>query len=201
MGFGQQLRHIDRLQRRTQNQRARRRKNQLLPQLDLTSSVGVTGSDRDWDASFDQIQDADAPYFTLGLSLELPLGNRRDKANHKIALAQIHQAELRLRQFRQSILIQIDDALNQAKADFQRIATTREAREYAEQALTNEREKRARGASTDFVVLQLQRNLTGARSDEIRSLADYNKSLSRLRLAEGVGLDEHGVGLLTEPDE
>ena len=94
-------------------------------------------------------------------------------------------------------MIQIDDALNQVKTDFERIATTREAREYAEQALANEQAKLARGASTNFVVLQLQRNLTGARSDELQSLADYNKSLSRLRLAEGAGLEAYQVDLTT----
>ena len=39
---------------------------------------------------------------------------------------------------------------------------------------------------------------SGMHADKLISVADYHKSLSRLRLAEGVGLDEHEVGLTTE---
>ena len=44
------------------------------------------------------------------------------------------------------------------------------------------------GKSTSFEVLQLQRDLTAARSSEIRALADYNIALSRLALDVGVAL-------------
>ena len=176
----------------------KQRRNQLLPELDLTAGVGLAGSHADFDTAFEQIRDQDAPYFSLGFSLAFPIGNRRDRANHRIALAESKQAELRLRQFRQSIMIQIDDALNQVKTDYERIAITREAREYAEQALANEQGKLDRGASTNFIVLQLQRNLTGARSEEIQSLTDYQKSRSRLRLAEGIGLDAYQVDLTSD---
>ncbi|MCB1096014.1 MAG: TolC family protein [Verrucomicrobiae bacterium] len=175
-----------------------RRKNALLPELDLTAGVGLAGSDTEVSGAFQQVRDQDAPYFSLGFSLSLPLGNRREKANHKIAVAETRQAELRLRQFRQSVMIEIDDAVSQAKTDYERITATREAREFAELALKNEQGKLNRGASTNFVVLQLQRNLTSARSDEIQSLADYSRSLSRLRLAEGSSLDTHQVDLTAE---
>lgn len=175
-----------------------RRKNALLPELDFVASAGLAGSDTEVSGAFDQVRDQDAPYFSFGFSLSLPLGNRRDKANHKIAIAETKQAELRLRQFRQSVMIEIDDAVTQAKTDFQRIEATREAREFAELALKNEQGKLERGASTNFVVLQLQRNLTAARSDEIQSLADYSRSLSRLRFVEGSSLDAHQVNLTSE---
>ncbi len=179
----------------------RRRRNQLLPELDLTASAGVAGTSSELSGVYDQIRDRDAPYYSLGLSLALPLTNRRERENHRLAQMEIEQAKLRLRQQRQALMIQIDDAVNQAKTDFERIAATREAREYAAQALTNEQAKLARGASTDFVVLQLQRNLTAAQSDEIRSQADYSKSLSRLRLLEGGSLETHDIMVEAAPLE
>lgn len=176
-----------------------RRGNALLPELDMTAGVGLAGSDTEVSGAFRQVRDQEAPYFSLGFSLALPLGgNRRDRENHRIAIAETRQAELRLRQFRQSVMIEIDDAVSQARTDYQRIAATREARAYAEQALANERAKLDRGASTNFIVLQLQRNLTAARSEEIQSLADYSRSLSRLRLAEGSSLEAHQVELTEE---
>jgi hypothetical protein len=44
-------------------------------------------------------------------------------------------------------------------------------------------------------VLQLQNNLTAARSQEIRSLADYNEALSNLALQEGSTLERYRIDL------
>ncbi|MBC8002505.1 MAG: TolC family protein, partial [Opitutaceae bacterium] len=49
--------------------------------------------------------------------------------------------------------------------------------------------------STSFNVLQLQRDLTDARSQEIRALADYNRNLSQLALDEGTTLERNRVVL------
>ena len=170
-----------------------RRGNELLPQLDLTATAGLAGSADELNQVYKQIRRRDAPYYSLGLSLSLPLTNRREKENLRVAEAQAEQTKLRFRQLRQTIMIQVDDAVSQAETDFQRLAATAEAREFAAKALTNERAKLARGASTNFVVLQLQRNLTTARSEELRSLTDYNKSLARLRFIEGSSLGTYQI--------
>lgn len=171
----------------------KRRGNELLPQLDLTATAGLAGSSNELNQVYKQIRRRDAPYYSLGLSLALPLKNRREKENLKIAEAQANQTRLRFRQLRQTIMIQVDDAVSQTETNFQRLAATQEAREFAEKALTNERAKLARGASTNFVVLQLQRNLTAARSEELRSLTDYNKALARLRFVEGSSLGTYQI--------
>jgi len=44
-------------------------------------------------------------------------------------------------------------------------------------------------------VLQLQRDLTAARSSEIRALADYNIALSQLALSEGTTLERRKISL------
>lgn len=176
----------------------RRRKNQLLPELDLTVGAGYAGSGREISGVVDEIGSRAAPYYSLGLSLSLPLRNRQERENHRIAAIETEQAKLRLKQLRQNLMIQIDDVVHQARTDYQRIGTTREARQYAEQALANEEGKLARGTSTNFIVLQLQRNLTAARSEEIQSLSDYNRSLSRIRLLEGLNLQAHQVEITFE---
>ncbi|HQN79855.1 MAG TPA: hypothetical protein PLB64_02245, partial [Kiritimatiellia bacterium] len=61
-----------------------------------------------------------------------------------------------------------------------------------------EQQKLARGKSTSFVVLQLQRDLTSARNTEIQALADYNRQLAALALAEGAVLERLGVELAPE---
>ena len=51
------------------------------------------------------------------------------------------------------------------------------------------------GSTTSFEVLQLQNNLTTARSAEIRALADYNIALEQLALDEGTTLERSKIDL------
>jgi outer membrane protein TolC len=92
-------------------------------------------------------------------------------------------------------MVEIDNAVKVAKTNFERIEATRQARLYAEAALDAEQKKLENGKSTSFQVLQLQRDLTSRRSEEIRALADYNKSLADLAQKEGATLDRHGINL------
>ena len=96
----------------------------------------------------------------------------------------------------------LEEAYNAAEAvatGWEKVLATREAREYAEQALEAEQRKLDSGKSTSFVVLQLQRDLTSARNGEIAALADYNRQQSALALAEGTILERLGVELGKNP--
>ena len=73
--------------------------------------------------------------------------------------------------------------------------STRAAREYAEAALQAEQKKLESGKSTSFEVLQLQKDLTTARSAEIRALADYNIALAQIAINEGTTLERRKVTL------
>jgi len=107
--------------------------------------------------------------------------------------AEREQSALRLRQLEQDILLQIDDAVKVIETNFERVGTTRQAREFAEIALHAEQTRMDNGKGSSFFVLQLQRDLTSARSEEIRALADYNKALAQLALREGSTLERHRV--------
>ena len=79
--------------------------------------------------------------------------------------------------------------------NLQRVDATRKARIYAEDALVAEQKKLENGKSTSFVVLQLQSNLTTARSAEIRAQADYNIALEQLALDEGNTFERNHIDL------
>lgn len=102
---------------------------------------------------------------------------------------------LRHKQLEQSIIRNIDDAILAAKTALARIESTKAERIYAEAALDAEQKKLENGKSTSFFVLELQRDLTSARSNEIRAQSDYNKSLIRLSQQEGSTLEASGVKL------
>jgi outer membrane protein len=166
----------------------RYQRNQLFPQLDVFGSVGWQGTGPEIGDALAQVREQSAPRHGYGALLSFPLSNRRARENYRISKDERAQAELRLRQFRQQIMVGIHDAIQQAESSFQRVGATRAARQFAEEALAAEEKKLANGKSTSFEVLRLQRDLTQARFDETRALADYNKALATLRQREGTTL-------------
>lgn len=173
----------------------RYQKNQLFPQLDLVGSYGYNASSTEYSGALNQISSADNPFYTVGAQLTIPLGNRSARNSFKSAKATREQIALQLKQLQQTTLILIENAMAVAETSFQRVDATRQARQYAESALEAEQTKLEKGKSTTFVVLQLQKDLTDARSAEIRALADYNIALARLALNEGSTLDRRRINL------
>jgi outer membrane protein TolC len=166
-------------------------KNQLFPELDLTGSYGRTGLSGSLGGSYGDISGNNFPNYSYGALLTVPLGNRAARDNYKAAKASKEQAQAMYQLVEQSILIQIQNTIEKAKSDYEQTKATRDARDYADQALQAEQKKLQVGTSTSFIVLQLQSNLTAARSAEIRALADYNEDLTQLAQFEGTILERH----------
>ncbi|MCF7669679.1 MAG: TolC family protein [Verrucomicrobia bacterium] len=169
--------------------------NQLFPSLDLVGSYGRNGLERSFGGLVGRIEDEENPNFSFGGIIRIPLSNRAARNNYKASKAQKKQSLLRLKKLEQQILVEVDDAIQLAKANLQRVEATRAAREYAEAALEAEERKLESGKSTSYTVLQMQRDLTTARSQEIRAVADYNKALTQLSFYEGDILARHGIEL------
>jgi outer membrane protein TolC len=163
-------------------------KNQLYPQLDIFGSFGWQGTGDEIHSSLRGVTDLTSPRHGYGAMLTFPLSNRRARETFRISKDERAQIELRVRQFRQQIMISVHDAIQQAQSSFERVGATAAARRFAEEALAAEEKRLANGKSTSFEVLRLQRDLTQARLDETRALADYSKALATVRQREGATL-------------
>src|SRR6185295_2808696 len=106
------------------------------------------------------------------------------------------QIDVQIRKLFQDIQLDVDNVIVQAKGEYERVGATREARVDAEDALAAEQTKLENGKSTSFNVLQLQRDLTSARSDEIRALANYNQALALLYYRDGTVLDRAKISVV-----
>ncbi|MEI7731086.1 MAG: TolC family protein [Verrucomicrobiota bacterium] len=170
-------------------------KNQTLPDLSFVGRYGLAASGRHESSIETGLREGDHPYYYYGMQLNIPLFNRKAKSDYRKSKDQRAQAELRVQQAEQVVLVTIDNAISLARSSFDSVAATRQAREYAELALEAEQKKLENGKSTSFFVLQFQRDLTRARSEEIRALADYNKALARVAQAEGTAMEKAGVNI------
>jgi outer membrane protein TolC len=170
-------------------------RNQLYPQLDLVGSYGFAGAQREFGGAFREIARGNSPAYSYGAVLTVPLGNKAERSRYRISRAEQQQALVELQRLEQAIMLQIEDAVNLARTNFERVDTTRQARVFAESALEAEQSKLENGRTTSFVVLQLQRDLTDARSAEIQALADYNKALAQLAFREGTVFELHNINM------
>ena len=172
--------------------------NQLFPELDLVGSYGQGAGGlgiSEFNQALNQMQQGSRPSYAYGAQLSFPIGNTGARANYKKSKLAMEQYVLALKQFEQTIMTTIDNDINQAKSSYQQVAATRAAREYAAEALDAEQKKLESGKSTTYTVLQMQRDLTTARGNEIQALAAYNKALAQLSLDEGSTLQRHHIDL------
>jgi outer membrane protein TolC len=167
--------------------------NQLYPSLDLVGSYGYNGAGQEFGDTFNQLKQANQPFWSYGAQFSMPLSNVGARNAQKADKVTLKQLLLQLKQKEQGVMVEIDNAVKQAQSSYQSVEATKQARIYAEAALDAEQKKYAVGKSTTFTVLQLQKNLTQARSDEIRSLADYNEALANLAAKEGSTLERDGI--------
>jgi outer membrane protein TolC len=167
--------------------------NQLFPRLDLVGGYGRQGVNRNFSPTLAQVRDDELPRWSVGVVLSVPLGNRGARGTYGQATASRDRVGLQVKQRHQDILVEVEDAIGTAQGSFQRVTATREARLAAEAAYDAEVKKLENGKSTSFNVLSLQNDLTTARSQEIRALADYNKALAALYYFDGTILEKQRI--------
>lgn len=170
-------------------------RNQLLPTLSLQGTMGMAGLGKDYGDSVSKNLSGDFYNFGAGLVLSYPLGNRSAVSTYNKRQLEFKNAEASLASVRQQIIVGVREAVRRVQTDFKRIETTRSARIMAEKQLQAEQERLKVGLSTTRFVLDFQRDLATAQGNELRSVVDYNKSLSNLARHKATTLDRYNLQL------
>ncbi|MGI8469890.1 MAG: TolC family protein [Pyrinomonadaceae bacterium] len=144
-----------------------------------TSTVNSGGLNR----SFANLFNSNAPNFSVGVTIGLPLRNRTAKADLAGARIQQEQIGAQIRQQEQTIIVEVRNAAQALETARQRVFTSRRARENAEIQLQGEQKLYESGRSTTFLLFQRENALATARNAEIRAETDYNKAISDLQQA------------------
>ena len=133
------------------------------------------------------------PNYAIGFQVNVPLSNRSAEADMVRDQLAIRQQEIRMQQLVNQIRLDVTNALiavQQARAQNEAASKTRILQE---QTLAAEEKKYALGASTIFFVVQAQRDLALAQSQEVASLSAYSKAKIALDQATGRLLDTYGI--------
>ncbi|MBC7361214.1 MAG: TolC family protein [Candidatus Aminicenantes bacterium] len=135
--------------------------------------------------------------WSVGLTLTLPLNSVITRAYYAQAKLSLEQAKLRLKNQEQQLDLEISNAVRAVETNYQRALAYRAARELAEKKLEAELEKFKVGMSTNYLVLQYQRDLANAQTMELKALIDYNISLANLDRVMGVGRERRNISVIS----
>jgi outer membrane protein TolC len=133
------------------------------------------------------------PTWTLGVSISYPLGLSAAEANLGRAKLQYAQAQTEMKNLDMQVALDVRNVARQVQTNQKRVDSTRVARELAERRLEAAQKKFAAGIETNFFVFQAQRDLTQARTGEVRAISDYNRSLVDFEAVQEVPLTSTGT--------
>jgi outer membrane protein TolC len=191
-------------------------RNQLLPDLSLTAqywSPGVSGSQilyENNDPLFGAIIGTlpgnvsqalkDTFKFryqnwSLGLTLSIPLNTIFSRAYAAQARVSLDQALASFKAQEQQLALEVRSAVRGVETNYMRAEAYRVARELAQKRMEAEEEKLRVGLSTNYFVLQYQRDLANQQSMELKALIDYNLSLAKLAQVTGLSLKNKNISL------
>lgn len=191
-------------------------RNQLLPDLSLTAnywSPGISGTQLLYQdnnplggvvignipgTSTDSLRDAmNFKYrnWAVELTLTIPTNLIFSRAQEAQARLTLEQSLADIQNQEKQIFLEVRSAIRTVKTNHKRVEAYRVARELAEESLAAEEKKLRVGMTTNYTVLQYQRDLANARSAELRAVLDYTLSLASLDRAMGVTLDKKNISL------
>jgi outer membrane protein len=133
------------------------------------------------------------PNYSVGLQLSIPLRNRNAQANYATAAVTLRQSELSVQKLINQIHVDVQNALitvEQARAQY---AAAVKSRILQAQTLDAEQKKYAVGASTPFLVIQAQRDLSTAGGAEVVAEAVYIQARLQLDVATGRALEVYNI--------
>jgi outer membrane protein TolC len=203
-----------RLDLKSKNIDVRYYRNQTLPNLQLTASYytkGLSGTPQDVDFSLlpvdstagaiggnlsDSLRDALKNLYrnySVGLQLSIPLFNTSARADLAQARLNLEQSLLTLKKTESTIYSEVKQIIMDLETNAKIVEANRISRELGEQKLAAEQKKLAVGLSTNYLVLQYQRDFSNAQIAELKSLIDYSLALSRVNKVLGTTLEKHNI--------
>jgi outer membrane protein len=135
------------------------------------------GQSTDFNTVLNQLFSNQYPTWALGVSVSYPLGTSTEEANYARSKLEHRQAGERLKSAEAHAVQQVRDAAWKIDMNAKRIETTRAARELADQRLDAERKRFDVGMSTSFLVIQAQRDLAQAKTNELSAVLAYDLAL------------------------
>ncbi len=186
--------------------------DQRLPALDLTASYGAAGvggteierqglggeisriTQTSYTDALRILTDRTAPSWNFGVNLSYPIGRSAADANFARARLQQQQTLAQTRQLELQIATEVTNAALQVESSRERLQAAEASRELAQKRLEAEQSKFEVGMSTNFFVVQAQRDLADAEIAELRALLDFRRAAVEFERVQEAPAARPGTG-------
>ena len=137
------------------------------------------------------------PRWTVQLNFSYPLGVSAQEANVARARVQMNQIQAQTKQIELQVATDVTNATLTAQSNTERVQAAQAARELAQKQLEAEQSKFEVGMSTNFNVIQAQRDLATAQNNELQAILNYRKSLVELERLQQTTLQNLNITVLS----
>lgn len=172
-------------------------KNGLLPRVDLKGAVGVQGIGDTYGDSLSNQFEFDHIPWSVGIEVEIPIGNREAQAIYQRSMLQRQQAIDQYQTLLAQVALEVLNAANSVESSWNYVVATRRAKfGFADALLAiQQREETGEPLTPTFVQLKLdsQERLASAQQQENQAIGDYNTGLMELERAKGLLLKYDNV--------
>lgn len=190
--------------------------NQTLPQADLVARYGLigqggtqyitsgTGINRvvtgeipgGYNDALSSLFGRNYPTWNLQLNVTYPIGTSAAEANVARARVQQSQVSAQLKQIELQIATDVTNAATNVQNNVERVEAAQAAREFAQRTLEAEQSKFEVGMSTNYFVVQAQRDLATAQNNELQAVLAYRKSLVEIERLQQTSLSTSNITIL-----
>jgi outer membrane protein len=189
--------------------------DQMRPQLDLQTTYGLAGIggpylQRDLTQlgspfvpvpggitdAFGSLLRSAYPRWTFSLNMSYPLGLSSQEASVARARVQMNQVQAQMKQIELQVATDVTNAAITVQNSGEAVQASQAAREFAEKKLEAEQSKFEVGMSTNYFVVQAQRDLSDARNSELRQILNYRKSLVEFERLQQTTLQNLNITVL-----
>ena len=145
------------------------------------------------------IANAQYPIWSVQLQMSYPLGRSTDRAAYERARLELQQNRAQIRRIELRIASEVTNAALRIESIRARIDAATVSRELAERQLQAEESKFEVGLSTNFFVLQSQRDLATAQDAELRAILDYQRAAIEFERAQRTSVGSAGIAVVSGP--
>ncbi|MEX2270939.1 MAG: TolC family protein [Vicinamibacterales bacterium] len=179
--------------------------NQAKPQLDIQATYGLnaTGGPQfdsgvitvpgGYRQTIQQIFQFDYPTWAVQAVASYPIGTTAAKARLASSKIQYEQTQAQVRSRELQVATEVTNAALGVESALKRMEAARLTRELAEKQLEAEASKFEVGMSTNYQIVQFQRDLANARNSELRAILDYQRALVEFERVQSVGGTATGI--------
>jgi outer membrane protein TolC len=136
------------------------------------------------------------PRWTAAVNISYPLGVSSQEAAVARARVQINQVQAQVKQIELQVATDVTNAAIQVQNTAEAVQASQAARELSQKKLEAEQSKFEVGMSTNYFVVQAQRDLADAQNTELRQILNYRKSLVELERLQSTTLQNLSITVI-----